>query len=177
MRCSDQFCEAVRKRPTPASGEALGCLKISLPTTASSPENPVLREQRTSATLGNHIGHQRSISDVDCVGERYRKRMYEQIVQELVEPGTVRRFLGERTRCRYCGASGPGVFGKRSNAHTLPAALGNRTLFSLDECRACNDKFSLYEDALCKAVGPFLTLGGVRGRSGVRKTGKTGSAK
>ncbi len=101
--------------------------------------------------------------------------MYEQIVQELVEPGTVRRFLGERTRCRYCGASGPGVFGKRSNAHTLPAALGNRTLFSLDECRACNDKFSLYEDALCKAVGPFLTLGGVRGRSGVRKTGKTGS--
>ncbi|WP_083101098.1 MULTISPECIES: hypothetical protein [Rhodobacterales] len=101
--------------------------------------------------------------------------MYELIVQELVEPGSMQRFLGERTSCRYCGATGSAVFGKRRNAHALPAALGNRTLFSLDECRACNDKFSIYEDALCKAVGPFLTLGGVRGRSGVRKTGKTGS--
>lgn len=101
--------------------------------------------------------------------------MYDQIVQELVEPGSLRRFLGERTRCRYCGANGPGIFGKRTNAHALPAALGNRTLFSLDECKACNKKFSIYEDAICKAVGPFLTLGGVRGRSGVRKTGRTGS--
>ncbi|MEM6496512.1 MAG: hypothetical protein AAF709_07290 [Pseudomonadota bacterium] len=101
--------------------------------------------------------------------------MYDQIAQELVEPSSARRFLGERTRCRYCGATGSRVFGKRTNAHALPAALGNRTLFSLDECRACNDKFSVYEDALCKAIGPFLTLGGVRGRSGVRKTGQTGS--
>lgn len=101
--------------------------------------------------------------------------MYEQIAQELVEPGSALRFLGERTYCRYCGATGSGVFGKQRNAHAFPAALGNRTLFSLDECRTCNDKFSIYEDALCKAVGPFLTLGGVRGRSGVRKTGKTGS--
>ena len=101
--------------------------------------------------------------------------MYVQFAQELVEPGSARRFLGERTHCRYCGASGPSIFGRRTNAHALPAALGNRTLFSLDECKACNDRFSVYEDALCKAVGPFLTLGGVRGRSGVRKTGLSGS--
>lgn len=101
--------------------------------------------------------------------------MYVQVAQELVEPDSARRFLGERTCCRYCGAIGPGIFGKRTNAHALPAALGNRTLFSLDECKACNDKFSVYEDALCKAVGPFLTLGGVRGRSGVRKTGQSRS--
>lgn len=101
--------------------------------------------------------------------------MYTSIVQELVEPNSERRFLGERICCRYCGAAGPAVFGKRTNAHALPAALGNRTLFSLDECKACNGRFSLYEDALCKAVGPFLTLGGVRGRRGVRRTGQTGS--
>lgn len=97
--------------------------------------------------------------------------MYDVIVQELVSLGSKRRFLGERKCCRYCGATGTNVFGRRTNAHALPAALGNNTLFSLDECRACNQKFSVYEDALCKAVGPFLTLGGVQGRSGVRKTG------
>lgn len=101
--------------------------------------------------------------------------MYELLAQELIEPNSKRRFLGERTLCRYCGATGPDVFGKSTNAHALPRALGNRTLFSLDECKACNNKFSIYEDALCKAVGPFLTLGGVQGRSGVRKTGRSGS--
>lgn len=101
--------------------------------------------------------------------------MYDAIIHELVEPNSERRFLGERIRCRYCGATGAAVFGKRTNAHALPAALGNRTLFSLDECKACNDKFSIYEDALTKAVGPFLTFGGVRGRTGVRNTGRTGT--
>lgn len=101
--------------------------------------------------------------------------MYDVIVQELVEPGAVKRFLGDRARCRYCGATDATAFGKATNAHALPVALGNRTLFALDECEACNTKFSIYEDALCKAVGPFLTLGGVRGRNGVRQTGQTGS--
>ncbi|SNS94615.1 hypothetical protein [Sphingopyxis indica] len=101
--------------------------------------------------------------------------MYDPIVQELVEPSSERRFLGERTQCRYCGVTGAGVFGSRTNAHALPAALGNRTLFALDECKACNARFSIYEDALCKAVGPFLTLGGVRGRNGVRQTGQSRS--
>lgn len=101
--------------------------------------------------------------------------MYDVILQELVEPGGAKRFLGDRTRCRYCGATDAIAFGKATNAHALPVALGNRTLFALDECKACNDRFSIYEDALCKVAGPFLTLGGVRGRKGVRQTGQTGS--
>ena len=101
--------------------------------------------------------------------------MYELLVQQLVEPSGEQKFIGERKHCRYCSASGSSVFGKKKNAHTVPLALGNRTLFSLDECISCNNKFSYYEDALCKAVGPFLTLGGVRGRSGVRQTGRSGS--
>lgn len=101
--------------------------------------------------------------------------MYELLAHELIEPNSELRFLGKRKLCRYCSSTGKGIFGKKTNAHLLPIGLGNRTLFSLDECKACNDKFSVYEDALCKAVGPFLTLGGVRGRSGVRKTGRSGS--
>ncbi len=99
--------------------------------------------------------------------------MYDLILQELVEPGTPKRFIGNKCKCRYCGTVNTTDFGRRDNAHAFPAALGNRILFALNECKACNGKFSIYEDALVKAVGPFLTLGGVQGRNGVRQTGRT----
>lgn len=103
--------------------------------------------------------------------------MYDPIVQELAEPGVAARFLGSREFCRFCGTTDQRAFGRKRNAHTFPEALGNRTLFSLDECEACNQRFSVYEDALCKAVGPYLTLGGVEGKRGVRQTGRsTGSS-
>lgn len=101
--------------------------------------------------------------------------MYKVIAQELIGHGEARKFLGEIHKCRFCGNSNPSGFGKRTNAHTFPEGLGNKVLFSLDECRACNTKFSRYEDALCKAVGPYLTLGGVKGKKGVRQTGRTKS--
>ena len=101
---------------------------------------------------------------------------YTVIAQELVGPEDEHRFLGCRTRCRYCGTTGPRAFGKTTNAHTFPRSLGNRSLFSLDECKKCNtEKFSCYEDALAMAIGPYLSLGGVEGRNGVRKTGTTRS--
>jgi hypothetical protein len=99
--------------------------------------------------------------------------MYEVIAQQLSEPGTVPRFLGNRQHCRFCRSTDQRAFGNKRNAHTFPEALGNRTVFSLDECKACNQRFSLYEDALCKAVGPYLTLGGVEGKRGVRQTGRS----
>ena len=76
----------------------------------------------------------------------------------IVGHGGDQRFLGEARKCRFCGTFEASDFGKRTNAHTSPEGLGNKTLFSLDECSACNAKFSRYEDALCKAVGPYLTL-------------------
>ena len=106
----------------------------------------------------------------------YQLDMYEIVSQELVEPGQDRRFLGVRTACRFCGTRDQSAFGGKKNAHTFPEALGNHTLFSLDECKSCNDEFSVYEDALCKAIGPFLTLGGVKGKRGVRQTGRTNSS-
>jgi len=99
--------------------------------------------------------------------------MYKIIAQELVGHGGNQHFLGEAHKCRFCGTSDLSDFGRRTNAHTFPEGLGNKTLFSLDECSACNAKFSLYEDALCKAVGPYLTLGGVKGKKGVRQTGRS----
>lgn len=99
--------------------------------------------------------------------------MYDPIVVELVEPGARPRFIGDRSSCRYCGTTVASDFGKKKNAHAYPVALGNKALFSLDECKACNTVFSIYEDALTKAIGPFLTLGGVKGRSGVRQTGRS----
>ena len=103
------------------------------------------------------------------------KYMYDCIALETAIPGSKLRFLGDRTQCRYCRTKDTNAFGKRKNAHAFPAALGNRVLFSLDECKACNAKFSNYEDSLCKAIGPLLTIGGVKGSSRVRNTGRTGS--
>ena len=44
-----------------------------------------------------------------------------------------------------------------------------------DECDDCNAKSSVYEDALTKAVGPSLTLGGTKGKRGVRQTDRSHS--
>lgn len=99
--------------------------------------------------------------------------MYEIIAQELIESKTGKRFIGTRACCRFCGNADQSAFGQQMNAHTFPEALGNKILFSLDECKSCNNKFSVYEDSLCKAIGPFLTLGGVKGKKRVRQTGRS----
>ncbi|MDA0991418.1 MAG: hypothetical protein O3A51_11790 [Verrucomicrobia bacterium] len=81
--------------------------------------------------------------------------------------------LGEHANCRFCGCTDPKNF--RMKAHTFPEALGNKRVFSLNECNECNSKFGRYEDALAKAIGPLLTLGGVHGKNGVRQNGRTKS--
>jgi hypothetical protein len=80
--------------------------------------------------------------------------------------------LGSKGKCRYCSATGTGRF--RTKAHAFPQALGNKWVISRDECDTCNQLFSKYDDAIAKAVGPFLTLGGVKGKSNkVRQTGRS----
>ncbi len=74
--------------------------------------------------------------------------------------------------CRFCGTTDTKKF--RKDAHTLPEALGNKWIFSLDECDDCNNRSSRYESALVASVGAFLTLGGVKGKgNSVRQTGRT----
>lgn len=80
--------------------------------------------------------------------------------------------LGEKGRCRFCGTDNERKF--RSVAHTVPEALGNKWIISLDECDDCNALFSQYEDALAKTVGPILTIGGTLGKANkVRQTGRS----
>ena len=81
--------------------------------------------------------------------------------------------IGRGAVCRFCGNDDLQKF--RTRAHTFPEALGNKWVFSNDEFDYCNDKFSVYEDALTKAVGPLLTLGGTKGKRGVRQTGRSHS--
>ena len=101
--------------------------------------------------------------------------MYDLSKLETVDPGLNKRFIGTRFNCRFCGECDKKLFGQKMNAHTFPEALGNKLLFSLDECKSCNNYFSIYEDSLCKAAGPFLTLGGVKGKKGFRQTGRSDS--
>lgn len=85
--------------------------------------------------------------------------------------GQEMQHVGRPGRCRFCGCGEPGKF--RTVAHTFPEALGNRWVVSDDECDGCNQRFSVYDDALASALRPFLTLGGTSGKSGVPQTGRT----
>ena len=54
------------------------------------------------------------------------------------------------------------------NAHTVPTFLGNKGLFSNDECKVCNSQiFSKYENAIKVMLGPYLDAEGIKGRSNV----------
>lgn len=91
-------------------------------------------------------------------------------VKGSIGGGTV--YLGTAGRCRYCSEADPARF--RTVAHAFPEALGNKWVISRDECDHCNQIFSKYDDAIARAVSPFLTLGGVRGKSNkVRQTGRS----
>lgn len=98
---------------------------------------------------------------------------YRVISQVQAGHGSDPRHLGNKGECRYCGRS-DGAVPFQKKAHTFPEALGNKWVFSNDECDECNEIFSQYETSLVDAVGALLTLGGVRGKSGkVRQTGRS----
>lgn len=43
--------------------------------------------------------------------------------------------------CRFCNEKGQGVFGDKKNSHAISWFLGNDSLFCLEECKKCNEKF------------------------------------
>src|SRR3990167_5267131 len=98
--------------------------------------------------------------------------MYRPLVQLQASAGGRKIYHGDKGRCRFCGAENSLLF--RQVAHLVPEALGNRWIFSNDECDNCNQKYSLYEDSLANAVGSLLTFGGTVGKGGkVRQTGRS----
>ncbi|MDA1617291.1 hypothetical protein PDK03_12000 [Bacillus cereus group sp. TH204-1LC] len=61
-------------------------------------------------------------------------------------------FLGNKDKkervCIFCGKGVDEVTFKKE-AHIIPAALGNRSLFNYNECDECNERiFSIYENEL-----------------------------
>lgn len=52
----------------------------------------------------------------------------------------------EKYRCRFCGETSKSKF--KSKSHLLPEFMGNKSLFSFNECDDCNNKFSTYENSL-----------------------------
>ncbi len=69
--------------------------------------------------------------------------------------------LGDGFKCRFCGETNRNQF-KRGNAHTFPHSTGNRWLFSKDECKKCNELFSIYENELANHGALTRTLYGIK---------------
>lgn len=69
-------------------------------------------------------------------------------------------------RCRFCGR-GPSQVSFSPDAHAVSAHLGNRALFSPNECAECNNRFGRGdgpEDQLAKAILFERALCQIRGR-------------
>ncbi len=107
------------------------------------------------------------------LGEVIMDGRYQLVAQVKGSVGqTKKAHLGQKGLCRFCGERDPRQF--RKIAHTFPEALGNKWVFSFDECDGCNALFSNYENELAKAMSPFLTLGGIPGkRNNIRQTGRS----
>jgi hypothetical protein len=68
--------------------------------------------------------------------------------------------------CLFCGRTKPVATFKKI-AHIVPAAFGNRSLFSLDECDGCNARAGkLFENDLVNSLTPERALWGLRSRRG-----------
>ncbi len=103
--------------------------------------------------------------------EHYNMRAY----------GHQRRNIGGHTDkkyrvCRFCNTSNGQInqFGSivtfRNKSHAISEALGNKTVINLDECDACNDRFSQsIEPSLINYLKVFRSLYGLKGKRGVKQ--------
>jgi hypothetical protein len=70
-------------------------------------------------------------------------------------------------RCRFCERE-DGTVTFRHDAHVIPAALGNTTVFSRGECDGCNQEFGeTIESDFVNFLGPYRTISGIRARAGI----------
>ena len=85
-------------------------------------------------------------------------------------------FIGDRNNdtCRFCGKSKPDITFK-NRSHIIPAAFGNRTLFSKLECDKCNgNPGSVYENDFVNAFTVDRVMTRMRSRKGHIKYSKPG---
>lgn len=92
---------------------------------------------------------------------------YSVIEKYHLAPGDPKRYIGskEAQQCRFCGKkAGDTKFGNIS--HAFPALIGNKTLFSHEECNDCNHRFGRSEDNFGKFLLLQRTLYQIPGRTG-----------
>jgi hypothetical protein len=100
---------------------------------------------------------------------RFYASFYESVGSWTLRPGKNEPVLGkdETQRCRFCGGSFPEV-SFRQEAHAIPEALGNKSLFTSYECDSCNQKFGRgIENDLGNWSKPMRTLSLISGKSGI----------
>ncbi|OBZ17115.1 HNH endonuclease [Bacillus sp. FJAT-26390] len=83
-----------------------------------------------------------------------------------------KEYLGERNKnkrvCRFCNRDMNKGASFKNEAHTIPAFLGNTTLFQNEECDECNSYFgSTIENDLEKYTKLLRIFAGTKGRNGV----------
>jgi hypothetical protein len=94
---------------------------------------------------------------------------YDLVGSWTLRPGKSEPVLGknEIQRCRFCGGCSPEV-SFQQDAHAIPEALGNKTLFTSYECDSCNQKFGRgIENDLGNWSKPMRTLSLISGKSGI----------
>lgn len=76
--------------------------------------------------------------------------------------------VGEKNNriCRFCGKTAiDGVkFGKDEHSHAISEALGNKSVFCLEECVCCNTKLGHIEQDLIKFLNCFLAIYQIKGK-------------
>ena len=94
---------------------------------------------------------------------------YDWIEPVILHPGMTKIILGcagHRT-CRFCGCREPEVT-FRHEAHAIPEALGNRSIFTYYECDSCNTFFGQgIENDLGNWTKPSRTISRIKGKRGV----------
>lgn len=85
-----------------------------------------------------------------------------------------KKTLGKQFICRYCGETDTNQF-KKGNSHTIPELTGNKYLFSKDECKSCNQLFSVYENELGAHGHLMRTITGIKSKKGRSPKLKTNS--
>lgn len=100
---------------------------------------------------------------------------WEDVVSYSVSPGdgSQKRFIGSADPrvCKFCGRSRPEAK-FRNDSHVIPAAFGNRSLFSYEECDDCNELGSRVEDDFAKWLAAARAISRIPARSGNPKIRK-----
>jgi HNH endonuclease len=100
---------------------------------------------------------------------RFFASFYDSIGSWTLLPGKIEPVLGknEVQHCRFCGGYPPAV-SFQQEAHAIPEALGNKTLFASYECDGCNQNFGRgIENDLGNWSKPMRTLSLISGKSGI----------